>query len=92
MKLKKVLTCTGLAFTILISAIPTISASATSANTHSEIIKIAECKKERARLGVFSSRDEIPATKEINGTTWYLKGVESWKGEWYGLYEGWVCG
>lgn len=87
MKLKKVLTSLSLAIALLISTVPAVSASATG-----PINKAAVCEKQTIKVGVYPSRNDIPATKKINGTTWYLKGAEVWKGEWSGLYEGWVCG
>lgn len=94
MNLRKGLISFGLAFALLLSAIPAVPASATSSIIQSEKIKTAACVieiKVKSRIGPYSSREEIPNKKEINSTMWYLKGVESWKGEWWGLYEGWVC-
>ena len=47
-------------------------------------------KLEKQDFPGYKSKKEIPAVKEWNGVTWYLKGAtEVSKNSWTGHYEGW---
>ncbi|MCY8755658.1 MULTISPECIES: hypothetical protein [Bacillus] len=83
MNLKKVLTCSALAGTLLVASMPAISASATSPITETKAEKTCESQQ----FGPYPSRNSIPNVYDDGVHKWYLKGVASWKGEWYGNYE-----
>ncbi|WP_438420099.1 hypothetical protein [Bacillus siamensis] len=85
MKLKKVLTGSALSVALLVSASPTFATAAPAASTTNETKALRTCVADQ--FGPWFSRNEVPNIYFDGVNNWYLKGVSSWNGVWYGNYE-----
>ncbi|MED5049907.1 hypothetical protein P9738_16470 [Bacillus siamensis] len=84
MKLKKVLTGSALSLALLVSAAPAFATTSIT-NTATEAKALKTCVTKQ--FGPYNSRNEIPNVYDDGVNKWYLKGVSSWNGIWYGNYE-----
>ncbi|MGQ9007461.1 hypothetical protein ACTXHP_04400 [Bacillus stercoris] len=85
MKLKKVLTGSALSLALLVSAAPAFATTSSTTNTTTEANALKTCIVKQ--FGPYNSRNEIPNVYDDGVYKWYLKGVTSWSGIWYGNYE-----
>ncbi|WHF25939.1 LCI family antimicrobial peptide [Bacillus altitudinis] len=82
MKITKVIASSFLSFALLISSSAFFTAQAEAATPNEQW---KECANKE--VGPYNSRNAIPAIHNDGTHNWYLKGVRSWKGTWYGYYE-----
>ncbi|QIW79916.1 LCI fold-containing protein [Bacillus tequilensis] len=85
MRLKKALTGSALSLALLVSATPAFATTSSSTNTTPEAKALETCTTKP--FGPYYSRNEIPNFINDGVKKWYLKGVSSWDGVWYGYYE-----